>query len=67
MFFVSLRLLRAVAVLLCLWCVFGSNLALWVLLGTLGVSLGTFLALFLAFWASPGLSWVSLGPLLGLP
>ena len=71
MFFVSLRLLRAVTVILCLlvrpWRHFGSNLAP---LGALWALLGSLLAVFLAppgpFWASLGLSWDSLGPLLEL-
>ena len=67
MFYVSLRLLRAITVLRCLlmssWRHFGSNLALWVLMGTLGVSLGTlFDTLFGTLFCLLGFSW----PLLGL-
>ena len=72
MFFASLRLLRAITVILCLlvrpWRHFGSNLAP---LGALWALLGSLLAIFLAppepFCASLGLSQVSLGPLSGLP
>ena len=65
MFFVSLRLLRAITVVLCLlvrpWRYFGSSLAP---LGALWALLGSLLAVFLA---PPGPFWASLGPLLGLP
>ena len=64
MFFVSLRLLRAITVILCLlvrpWRHFGSNLAP---LGALWALLGSLLAIFLApprpFWDSLGLSYAS--------